>query len=96
MFYHFCPDINVSMTIDNETATNNFSPVHERTFYNTPSIHYGTRLYSKGAFVIPRVEWFGQKSFFMDVNCGPLYHLVLMKSPLSHFKVAVKQYLFDS
>ena len=65
MFYHFCPDINVSMTIDNETGTNNFSPVHERTFYNTPSIHYGTRLYSpsvclysKGAFVIHRVEWF--------------------------------------
>ena len=63
MFYHFCPYFNVSMTIDNETATNNFSPVHKRIFYNTPSIHYGTRLYSysKGAFVIPRVKWFDQK-----------------------------------
>ena len=63
MFYHFCPDINVPMTIDNETVTNNFSIVYERTFYNTQSIPYGTRLYSKGAFVIPRVEWFGQKLF---------------------------------
>jgi len=59
---------------------------------------YNTRLSSKGAFVIPKVNSHGLKSFCYN-GCSlwnSLPHTLSENSNMSHFKVTIKQHLFSS